>query len=207
MTTLFDIKAHKGDIGGSICTPYKFNGKELDQETGYYYYGARYYDPGTALWFGTDPLAHKYPMYSPYVYCCANPVIAIDENGEWVNYVVGAVLGATVEYGTQVSQNLIENPNNIMRSLIENIDVFDIAVAAVVGAITSGSSVIENKSNNKTTKEILNSKNTTTKEARKEALDKLNKQKIINKTLKNASNNTATQIGKKSINGALMECD
>ena len=63
------------------------------------------------------------------------------------------------------------------------------------------------KSNNKTTKEILNSKNITTKEARKEALDKLNKQKIINKTLKNASNNTATQIGKKPINGALMECD
>ena len=81
MTTLFDIKAHKGDIGGSICTPYKFNGKELDQETGYYYYGARYYDPQTALWFGTDPLAHKYPMNSPYVYCNGNPVIYIDSDG------------------------------------------------------------------------------------------------------------------------------
>ncbi len=84
MTTLFDIKAHKGDIGGSICTPYKFNGKELDQETGYYYYGARYYDPQTALWFGTDPLAHKYPMNSPYVYCNGNPISRIDYNGmDW----------------------------------------------------------------------------------------------------------------------------
>ena len=81
MTTLFDIKAHKGDIGGSICTPYKFNGKELDQETGYYYYGARYYDPGTALWFGTDPLQHKYPMNSPYVYCNGNPVKFVDPDG------------------------------------------------------------------------------------------------------------------------------
>jgi uncharacterized protein RhaS with RHS repeats len=26
-------------------SPYKFNGKELDAETGLYYYGARYYDP------------------------------------------------------------------------------------------------------------------------------------------------------------------
>ena len=26
-------------------TPYKFTGKELDEETGLYYYGARYYDP------------------------------------------------------------------------------------------------------------------------------------------------------------------
>ncbi len=81
MTTLFDIKAHKGDIGGSTYTPYNFNGKELDQETGYYYYGARYYDPSIALWFGVDPLASKYPMNSPYVYCNGNPVKYIDPDG------------------------------------------------------------------------------------------------------------------------------
>ena len=62
-------------------TPYKFNGKELDQETGYYYYGARYYDPQTALWFGTDPLAHINPQVSPYVYCKSNPVCRIDLDG------------------------------------------------------------------------------------------------------------------------------
>ena len=32
--------------------PYKFNGKELDQETGLYYYGARYMNPRTSLWYG-----------------------------------------------------------------------------------------------------------------------------------------------------------
>ena len=65
-------------------TPYKFNGKELDQETGYYYYGARYYDPQTALWFGVDPLAGKYPMNSPYVYCNGNPVKYVDPDGrDW----------------------------------------------------------------------------------------------------------------------------
>ena len=83
MTTLFDIKAHKGDIGGSTCTPYKFNGKERDDETGYYYYGARYYDPTTTLWFGVDPLAHKYPMNSPYVYCNGNPIRYVDPDGRW----------------------------------------------------------------------------------------------------------------------------
>ncbi len=62
-------------------TPYKFNGKERDDETGYYYYGARYYDPGTVLWLGVDPLAYKYPMNSPYVYCNGNPVIYIDSDG------------------------------------------------------------------------------------------------------------------------------
>jgi RHS repeat-associated protein len=77
-------------------TPYKFNGKELDQETGYYYYGARYYDPGTALWFGTDPLQHKYPEVSPYVYCAGNPVVRIDPDGRWVHIVIGAAVGAVV---------------------------------------------------------------------------------------------------------------
>ena len=37
-------------------TPYLFNAKELDEETGLYYYGARYYDPRVSLWLSTDPL-------------------------------------------------------------------------------------------------------------------------------------------------------
>jgi len=40
-------------------TPYKFNAKELDEETGLYYYGARYYDPRTSVWLGADPLQEK----------------------------------------------------------------------------------------------------------------------------------------------------
>ena len=50
-------------------SPYKFNGKELDAETGYYYYGARYYNPRVSLWLNVDPLAEKYPSLSPYVLC------------------------------------------------------------------------------------------------------------------------------------------
>ena len=30
---------------GSFSSDYRFNGKEYDQETGNYYYGARYYNP------------------------------------------------------------------------------------------------------------------------------------------------------------------
>jgi RHS repeat-associated protein len=62
-------------------TPYKFNGKELDEETGLYYYGARYYDPRTSAWISVDPLAEKYPSISPYVYCADNPLKFIDSDG------------------------------------------------------------------------------------------------------------------------------
>ena len=33
--------------------PYKFNGKELDEETGLYYYGARYMQPMASMIKGT----------------------------------------------------------------------------------------------------------------------------------------------------------
>jgi RHS repeat-associated protein len=63
------------------ATPYKFNGKELDEETGLYYYGARYYDPKMSLWLSVDPLAEKFPSHSPYNYCLNNPINLIDPDG------------------------------------------------------------------------------------------------------------------------------
>ena len=64
--------------------PYKFNGKQFDDETGLYYYGARYMNPVTSLWYGVDPLAEKYLMTSGYVYTFANPIKLIDPDGRKV---------------------------------------------------------------------------------------------------------------------------
>ena len=64
--------------------PYKFNGKQFDEETGLYYYGARYMNPVTSLWYGVDPLAEKYSMMSGYVYTFANPIKLIDPDGRKV---------------------------------------------------------------------------------------------------------------------------
>jgi RHS repeat-associated protein len=44
----------------SYTTPYKFTGKELDTETGLYYFGARYYDARLSRWISTDPALEKY---------------------------------------------------------------------------------------------------------------------------------------------------
>ena len=62
-------------------TPYLFNAKEFDEETGLYYYGARYYEPRLSLWMSTDPLQEKFVDASPYVYCLQNPIIILDYNG------------------------------------------------------------------------------------------------------------------------------
>jgi RHS repeat-associated protein len=69
---------------------YKFNGKELDNETGMYYYGARYYEPRLSVWMSVDPMAEKYPNMSPFGYCANNPVNAIDPDGRVLIYVAGS---------------------------------------------------------------------------------------------------------------------
>ncbi len=69
---------------GNYENVYKFNGKELDTETGLYYYGARYYNPRISQFYATDPLAEKYPGFSPYTYTADNPVMLVDPNGmDW----------------------------------------------------------------------------------------------------------------------------
>ncbi len=62
-------------------TDYKFNAKELDNETGMYYYGARYYTPELSVWLSVDPLSDKYPSMTPYNYCSNNPMKFIDPDG------------------------------------------------------------------------------------------------------------------------------
>ena len=63
-------------------TPYLFNAKEFDEETGLYYYGARYYEPRLSLWMSVDRFAEKYPATSGYNYAINNPVRYIDINGD-----------------------------------------------------------------------------------------------------------------------------
>jgi RHS repeat-associated protein len=52
------------DAGGDQ-TPYWFTGKELDEETGLYYYGARYLDPKASRWMSADPAMGEYIPGAP----------------------------------------------------------------------------------------------------------------------------------------------
>ena len=87
-------------------TPYLFTSKELDRETGMYYFGARYYDPKTSIWASVDPLAVYNPVMetefyydgdhnggafnnknlNTYGYCYQNPVALIDPNGKQIYF-------------------------------------------------------------------------------------------------------------------------
>ena len=57
------------------------SGKEKDSETGYHYFGARYYNSDLSIWLSVDPMADKYPSLSPYNYCAWNPLKIVDPDG------------------------------------------------------------------------------------------------------------------------------
>ncbi len=76
---------------------YKFTAKELDNETQYTYFGARYLDSEVSIWLSIDPLSDKYPSMSAYMYCAGNPVILVDPDGmSWD--IVCPETNQTIEY-------------------------------------------------------------------------------------------------------------
>ena len=78
-----EVVQHIEYVPNSIWnTPYLFNAKEFDEETGLYYYGARYYDSRLSLWISTDPMQERNPSVSSYTYCINNPIVAKDEESK-----------------------------------------------------------------------------------------------------------------------------
>ena len=80
------------DIFGHKYIPYRFafNGKEKDDEGmggggSTYDYGFRIYNEQIGRFLSVDPLAKKYPWYTPYQFAGNTPIQAIDLDGleEW----------------------------------------------------------------------------------------------------------------------------
>ena len=77
--------------------PFRFTGKELDEETGLYYYGARYLDPKYSRWLSGDPALGEYMAgssvgeggiynavnFNVYHYGGNNPIKYVDPTGMW----------------------------------------------------------------------------------------------------------------------------
>lgn len=83
-----------------------FTGKEKDYESGYHYFGARYYDSEALTgWLSVDPETDESPHISAYNYCNSNPVIIKDPDGEFPVWVaIGAGVGAAYRAGVAVHE-------------------------------------------------------------------------------------------------------
>ena len=88
------VQAQDYDAWGDIFRTYtsddisqnKFTSKERDVETGYDYFGARYYDSKVGNWLSPDPLFEKHIGWSPYNYVLRNPYMLIDPDGKQIDF-------------------------------------------------------------------------------------------------------------------------
>jgi RHS repeat-associated protein len=100
---------HTLDSGAEVSVKrYRYTGKERDDETGLYYYGARYYASWLGRWTGCDPSVED--GWNLYVYVRNNPVISFDPNGkETKKSTVTKVLDVASDFVSGVGVSLIYN--------------------------------------------------------------------------------------------------
>ena len=80
---------------------YKFTGEKHDDPTGLVFLRARQYDPETGRFLSPDPVLGSPTnpaTLNRYVYVSNNPLRYTDPTGEWLNIVIGAIIGAAVGY-------------------------------------------------------------------------------------------------------------
>ena len=65
---------------GTLAKAAKFTGKDLDEDTGLYYFNARWYDSELGRFISEDPAADPNNP-NLYTYCANNPLIHIDPSG------------------------------------------------------------------------------------------------------------------------------
>ncbi len=65
-----------------IANPFTYTGRELDAESGLYFYRARYYDPATGRFLSEDPIGFAGGDPNLYSYVFNNPINLTDPDGE-----------------------------------------------------------------------------------------------------------------------------
>ena len=101
----------------AFTSPYRFNSKELDPETGLAYYGARYYQNKLGVWLSVDPLAHVAPGWSPYRAFFCNPIRYTDPNGQWEWDATGNLVAQKGDNSYSMAKFLGTSQSNAMQIL------------------------------------------------------------------------------------------
>ncbi len=91
-----------------LINKYLYNGKELQDQTGYYDYGFRQYEAQLGRWHVIDAMAEKYTGTSPYAYVMNNPVNSVDIMGlvpmQIPYYYQGATYAGTADISSPALQ-------------------------------------------------------------------------------------------------------
>ena len=131
-------------LQGDTAIKYLYNGNEYQAGLDVYDFNARTYDPVTGRFLQVDPNVEdgEQQGFNPYHFSFDNPIRYNDPDGRCPTCIVGGIIGAVVEYASQVTANLIEGKT--LSESFTNIDIGDVGISAIEGAITSGGSIVKN---------------------------------------------------------------
>ena len=86
----------------ALGLPFRYRSYYYDSETGFYYLNSRYYDPQIRRFISADNIdvinasPTELTDKNLYAYCDNNPIMRIDDGGEFWNFVIGAAVGAII---------------------------------------------------------------------------------------------------------------
>ena len=113
---------------GTMCNVFRhrFSTKYLDVETGFYYYGYRFYHPATRRWLNRDPIGERGGL-NLYGFCGNNPVSRFDVDGRKVQITqsgneITVTLNITIYYAHRLELNARTDLERIARRIKKQIE-------------------------------------------------------------------------------------
>ena len=133
--TLGDIVAIRNESGNIVATyeydawgnityqsgtmasvnPFRYRGYYYDNETGFYYLQTRYYDPTICRFINADnyeivaELSSVAGQLNMYAYCNNNPIMYTDSNGEFIGWIIAAIIAVAVAATVNDIYQIINN--------------------------------------------------------------------------------------------------
>lgn len=104
--------AYGEELFDTAMIPWRFSSKRVDEETGFVYFGRRYYDPAVGRWVTPDPIGREGGP-NLYAYVLNNPLSHIDLYGLFETS-FGDSLGALFEKAVGFVATLLKLPGNFI---------------------------------------------------------------------------------------------
>jgi RHS repeat-associated protein len=112
-TYTYDSFGKQTASSGSLTNPFQYTGRELDSETGLYFYRARYYDPSTGRFLSEDPLQHD-GGNNFYAYVLNDPLNLTDAFGKQSNSVDSALTQAIARGDSAEIEEILEDAKDVL---------------------------------------------------------------------------------------------